>query len=251
MSKEHRRAARDAWLQASGDKAQAIQLMQQDPRASGCKRMDRMLIRWGRDFEKRGTLSDQARSGRPKQLPDAAALRAAAILKTGYKASGVHKCYSSFSHALSLNQELQSILQTAGVGKKHLLQGIKNVDSSPAFRMLHIKNALTHEERSERMRISRHMIREFSRADCFSKRIFWIDAKKMHVSLKSQKVWLDSENPPETVEDARAQGARGGWKTLHFYAAVNACQGPVAFVFITGTTGLQRNPPYRVRCSCQ
>ena len=245
---EQRKAARDAWLRASGDKKKAVQLMRQDPRASGCIRMDRMVSRWGRDFEIRGVFADQPRSGRPRQLTDAATLQAASILKSGYMVSGVHMCFTSSSQALTYSDELRSILKTANIGKKHLLQMIKAV-GGPAFKMLYVKNAFTHSERSRRMQISKQMLRSFSRAASFSNRIFWVDAKKLHVSLKSQRVWLDSDNPPDTIEDVRAAGARGGLKTLHFYAAVNACQGPVAFVFITGTTGLKRDPPYRVSFS--
>lgn len=239
-------AARDAWLKADGDKTKAVQLMRQDPRAAGCKRMDRMVITWGRDFKARGNFEDKARCGRPKQLTDAATLQAASILKAGYSTSSGRRCYTSLSHAAKNSQALQGIVKTANVSKKHLLRKITKIDKGAAFRVLHIKNAFTQPERSQRSRVSKQMLRNFSRAASFSQRIFWVDAKKMHVSLKSQKVWLDNEEPPDTIEDSRAQGARGGLKTLHFYAAVNACEGPTAFVFITGTTGLQREPPYRV-----
>lgn len=242
-----RQAARDSWLRADGDLHEAVRLMRLDPRAAGCGRPDRMILRWGRDNTNRDSLTDLPRSGRPRQLTKAATIRAAAILKAGYTISGVHKCYSSFKHACSQDEELQSILITADVTRKHLLACIGIEDPSAVFGMLHVKNAFTLSERRGRIKDSKKMLRNFSRAATYSQRIFWIDAKKMHVSLASQKVWFDSTDQPDTVEDVRAQGARGGLKTLHFYAAVNACKGPVALIFVTGTTGLQRDPAYRVR----
>ena len=242
-----RKAANDAWVEAAGDKRRALEILRQDPRAAGCSRPDRWILRWGYDYYKRRSFQDSARSGRPKQLSDAAAQQAATIIKAGFLVGSIKGWYSSLTQALEDSEQLRDILSTAGITRKHLLQRIKKVDPDVVYGMLHVKAAFTNDEKYLRIKVSKQLIRMFTQAASLAKRVFWVDAKKMHVSLDSQQVWFDSEDKPDTVEDVRAQGARGRLKTLHFYAAVNACGGPVHLVFITGTTGLQRSPPYRVR----
>ncbi len=122
-------AARDAWLQADGDNTKAVRLMQQDPRAAGCKRMDRLVITWGRDFKARGNFEDKACCGRARQLTDTATLHVASIFKAGHSMSDGHKCYTSLGHVFKDNQALQCIVKTANVSKKHLLRKITRIDT--------------------------------------------------------------------------------------------------------------------------
>ena len=68
----------------------------------------------------------------------------------------------------------------------------------------------------------------------------------MHIVLSTRKVWVDRTVSMRVKSDAWLPRSGKDRRTLHFYAMVNWCVGPVASVFVTGTSGLQQVKSYTV-----
>ena len=77
--------------------------------------------------------------------------------------------------------------------------------------------------------------------------VVWIDAKKLAIKPpKGLKVY--DHDTKRVVEDARLpKGKFNRGIVLHYYAALNARVGVVAFVWVTGTTGFKKK--YKTKVS--
>lgn len=80
--------------------------------------------------------------------------------------------------------------------------------------------------------------------------VVWLDCKTMYINPSSYYAWVDTAtmSPHDLVKEDKRCRARGKELVkLKFYIAVNAKCGPVALVWVTGTSGLayDRFPPPR------
>lgn len=240
VPEELRHAAHDAWVAAGEDQRQAIKALKKVPAAAGYQRLGKIIHRWGAGFNARRGYQDRHRPGRPSSLSQLDLDRAVEILKGGFMFGCIPRAYPSFSYACDESEELRGILARAKISRKHLLVRIKTAAPGLVFRMQSVKAAFNAKQKKDRMRDCRWHIRK---SDRYRLQTFYVDAKKMYVSASPVKAWLDGSEETDTIPDLRAETRT----VLHFYAVVNACGGPVALMYVTGTTGLARQQPYLVR----
>lgn len=236
-----REAAEAAWLSANGDRKKAIGILKKSPVATGRHRWGRLIIRWGRERHMRPGHRDLPRSGRPSHLTQQDLDKAVEILKGGYMFGCVPRAFPSMPFACVESEELRDILERAKISEDQLLKRIKEAAPEIVYQMQHVKAAFNMRQKKARKSACRALLRK---SDRYRKQIFWVDAKKMYLQASSMKAWLDSSEPIATIPDSRTEGR----KALHFYAMVNACGGPVALKYVTGTSGLVTEQQYKV-CS--
>lgn len=75
----------------------------------------------------------------------------------------------------------------------------------------------------------------------------WLDAKKWWVRPEKLRVW-GSKAGGRIIADHPSLFMSGKTVCLHYYAVVNAELGPVAIMWVTGTTGMRKR--YKVRTCC-
>lgn len=240
---ELRMAAYSAWEQSSHNYKAAMQLYRKHPRSKECTRPDRFLKAWGAGFKDRKMFTDRKRSGRPRKLTQETVDRAAALFAAGHTQSGSHQAFTGINDALEHSTELKSIVRAAQMNPRTLLRNM--VASHPELkkRTEDVKPTLSSILKAGRVTECEKLV-EHS-LDWF-KRVFWLDAKTMHIAPTARKVWVDSTLPMPVKSDARIPRSGRDRRTLHFYAMVNWCTGPVAIKFVTGTSCLQHAQPYTV-----
>ena len=238
-----RLVAHEAWIQAKGDHREALQLFRQHPGSSGCKRPGRFILRWGKEFSIRKSLSDRKRSGRPRKLDAASVSRAAKVFTQGHPHNGGSLPFTSINEAVEQSSELKEIVSTHAMSPRTLLRNMQKARPDLVKRTEDLKPPMDSRLKQLRMSACDKLL---DHGDQYFKRIFWLDAKTMHIVPKAKKVWIESRAPIPVRSDPRLPRSGRDRRTLHFYAMVNWCVGPVAIRFVTGTSGLQHEHPYMV-----
>ena len=238
-----RLAAHEAWVQARGDYKTAMQLFKQHPSSSTCTRPGRFMLRWGKGFNSRLTFNDQRRSGRPRKLSAETVNRAAEVFTQGFTQDGNNQAFSSVNEAIELSAELKAIVSTHDMNPQTLLRNMQEAQPGLVKRTEDLKPPLTNRLKQLRMTACHRLLQH---SDNYFQRIFWIDAKTMHIVPSARKVWVQSKAPLPVRTDPRLPRSGRDRRTLHFYAMVNWCVGSVAIRFVTGTSGLQHAHPYTV-----
>lgn len=232
-------AARSAWEQSGSIYKTALRLFKKHTKSKDCKRPDRFLRKW----KSRKTFSDMKRSGRPRKLNKQQVDRAADLLAAGHSLDGSQRTFSSINDAVEHSIEMKSMVRTAQMHPRTLLRNIVDAHPNLVKRTEDVKPTLSTRLKEARITACSKLLAHSS--DWF-KRVFWLDAKTMHIVPSARKVWVDSSRPMPVKSDARIPRSGRDRRTLHFYAMVNWCTGPVAIKFVTGTSGLQHPQPYMV-----
>jgi hypothetical protein len=132
--------------------------------AAATVREDRrkFINRWGKRFEKTGTVLGIPRTGRSKQIPKNMAKLAAMYLKTGYwkpvlvqyrngaRVGYTHRYYTTVRSACKLCAELDKIRTDYNLTYKQLLYHMKAADPKLVRRSIRVKKAFTPEELQHR-----------------------------------------------------------------------------------------------------
>lgn len=240
---EMRVAAHEAWIEAKGDLKAARHVFKKHARSSTCKRPGRFLQRWGKEFIFRKGFKDRKRTGRPRKLSSETANRAAEAFMKGSVQNGKVQPYVSINEGLDMNPALKDIVSTHTMSPRTLLRNMQQVQPKLKKRTEDIKPVMNSRLKQLRMRACQQLL-QFS--DQYFRRIFWIDAKTMHILPTARTVWMEAGAPIPVRSDPRLPRSGRDRRTLHFYAAVNWCVGPVAIRFVTGTSGLQHARTYTV-----
>lgn len=152
----------------------------------------------------------------------------------------IQRGFPSMAFACEESQELRDILARSNISSSHLLVRIKKAAPEMVHRLQHVKAAFNKKQKQDRRKACREHLRK---SDRWRKQVFWVDAKKMYIQASSMKAWVDNSEPIATVPDLRTEGR----KVLHFYAMVNACGGPVALMYVTGTSDHVTEQKYQVQ----
>lgn len=232
-----------AWSQAGGDYKTALKLFKQHPSSSKCKRPDRFIMRWGRGFTERRSFIDKQRPGRPRRLSKATVDRAAGLFMAGFTQDGSQQHFSSLNEALDISAELRSIVSSHYIAPRTLLRHMQKSHRNLVQQSEDLKPILSTRLKQLRIAACEKLLKN---SDEWFYRLFWLDAKTMHIVPSTRKVWVDRTVPMRVKSDARLPRSGKDRRTLHFYAMVNWCVGPVAIVFVTGTSGLQQAKSYTV-----
>ncbi len=225
---EMRGAAHEAWIEAKGGLKAARHVLKKHARSSTCKRPGRFLQRWGKEYKKfifRKGFKDRKRTGRPRKLRPETANRAAEAFMKGSVQNGKVQPYVSINEGLDMNPDLKDIISTHTMSPRTLLRTMQQVQPKLKKRTEDTKPVMNSRLKQLHMR-ARQQLLQFS--DQYFRRIFWIDAKTMHILPTARKVWMEAGAPISVRSDARLPRSGRDRRTLHFYAAVNWCVGLVA-----------------------
>lgn len=238
-----RLAAYVAWKQADGHYKEALQLFKQHTGADAISRPDRFLKYWAKVVGQSLSLRDKPRSGRPRKLSQQAVNRAVQLFLAGSSHNGSQAAFTDLNEALDKCPELRAIVSNSQMHPQTLLRNMRAANPDLVKRTEDLKPILNNKLKEQRVTAC-HKLLQFSNA--YFRRVFWLDAKTMHISPSARKVWVDRKLPSHVKSDARVPRSGRDRRTLHFYAMVNWCAGPVAMIFVTGTSGLQHAQPYTV-----
>lgn len=232
-----------AWIQAGCDYKKALQLFRMLPCSQGISRPDRFLKEWAWRISKACSLHDKQRSGRPRKLDKDTVDRAVQLFLAGSTQDGNQTGFSDLKEALSSSPELQSIVSTHDMQPQTLLLNMQEANPNLVKRREDLKPMLTNRLKQQRVTACNKLLQY---SDAWFRRVFWLDAKTMHIAPTARQVWVDSSVPMPVKKDTRMPRSGRDRRTLHFYSMVNWCVGPVAIMFVTGTSGLQHAQPYVV-----
>lgn len=238
-----RLAAHEAWVEAKGDHQTALQLFKKHPGSSEIKRPGRFMQRWGNSFVIRKSLGDKQRCGRPRKLDSETVSRAAQCFKQGFTQDGNSQPFTSMNEAIELSAELRGIMTAHHLSPRTLLRNIQKSQPLLRKRTEDLKPPMNSRLKQLRMAACERLLEH---GDRYFRRVFWIDAKTMHIVPSARKVWVESTAALPVRTDSRLPRSGRDRRTLHFYAMVNWCVGSVALRFVTGTSGLQHEHPYMV-----
>lgn len=238
-----RLAAFQAWTQANANYKKAMEMFQQHPGFKSITRPDRFLRRWGAGFAQRKSFSDKKRPGRRRILSAELVRKAVSIFTAGDLQHDPPQPFTGIREALELSAELRAIASPHNMNPRTLLRNMQAAQPSLVKRMEDLKPILDQRLKTKRLVACDNLLK-FS--DQWFRRVFWLDAKTMHIEPKARKVWVDSKAPMPIRSDARKPRSGKDRRTLHFYAMVNWCVGPVALIYVTGTSEMEREKEYMV-----
>ena len=238
-----RLAAFVAWIQADGQYKQALQLFKKHPGAQGISRPDRFMKTWAKRMSQSKSLKDKQRSGRPCKLSRDIVNRAAQLFLAGNTQDGSKAPFTDLNEAFSKCPELRAIVSVNEMHPQTLLRNMQKVNPGLVKRKEDLKPVLNARLKGKRVTACNQLL---GHSVAWFRRIFWLDAKTMHICPTARRVWVDKKHPMPVKSDSRMPRSGRDRRTLHFYAMVNWCGGPVAIIFVTGTSGLQHAHPYTV-----
>lgn len=238
-----RTAAVKAYVQSGADIKAAKAIFRQLRPRDNISRLDRFIRKWSSAFEKKGSVSDNGRSGRRLKIDDTTAAQLSAVFKAGYVCAAQTVHYTSVAQARQSNAAFKALLGPLKVGNRTVLAAMKRSDSGLCRRIVTIKKAFNAAEMRTRVSIANQCL---SIPDAHRLRCVYIDAKKLYlVPPKTMKVYMDKADADmDTVLEVPQMSKPA---CLTFYIAVNAILGPVALVFTSGTTDFTTKKVYTVR----
>jgi hypothetical protein len=214
--------------------------------ASEIKCVYRFVKRWGQRMLEEGCTDEALKSGRPTKLPQPLLQKCIKTFVKGMKWRNTYKPFTSINHAVNESAELKQVCSDYDIKPKNLLAMMKRARKSLRKVKKRVRPPFSQELKNERMAVAAQL--QHKDANYF-KRIFYIDAKKIHVLPEKVAVWVDTKRDELVLEDQRAKSSGRNGVVLNFYAMVNALVGPVAIAFTTGTSGITgyKNKVYKVR----
>jgi hypothetical protein len=244
----NRRVAAHAWEMKKKDKEAAFAYFYKNARGKfgSSKNANRAMNKWGPRFAAVGNLFDGKRIGRPPKFSPQDMEECVEELKAGYFATNsegkeVWRGWTSLRAAAASGpaycHKIKQVL-AEGLSVRRLWAGMKAVcpEIVKCKRTIDLRASLSDEVKLMRKAMAGQHKRLPKKK---LQQVIWIDAKKIHVVPEGIKVYTDRDT--EVIEDPRLkQGKFNTGITLHYYSAVNALLGVVSFVWITGTTGLEK-----------
>jgi hypothetical protein len=219
----------------------------------------RFATTWGTRVLLTGSVAEAPRSGRPRKISKANALRAAAILKKGIPANMVvtmedgsqhmeetTEHFVSMKQAYSINEDLQAICAQCRVTPEALLTAAMAADKDLTRRALGFKHGHTPEslqarrDSAKQLEVMLRVARQAAPGNrdalldhivCVDEATIYLanlDAKSMHVFCSKQDISVHNViQCPGLGKDKKIK--------VHFIAAVSLKHGPLYFNFTSGT----------------
>ena len=194
-------------------------------------------------------MEDAARSGRPKKLTEEWVDSCITALSHGYEmetTTGTKRVpYRTWAQFCQNCPTAMQCLEATGVTPAHLLKTCLATLSSLKRVKIQVKVWLKPEIKAQRMAAAAKLL---ELPPAWFEGVVWLDCKTMYINPTSFYAWVDTAtmSPHDLVKEDKRCRARGKELVkLKLYIAVNALCGPVALVWVTGTTGLayDRFPP--------
>jgi hypothetical protein len=223
---------------------QAIKFLNDMCPNANIRQPGRFIKKWYNTLAEHQHVKDAPGRGRKSKLKPDAADAALAILYAGWKDSeGRQHCWCNLDHALAGSKELRKILRRSKLSAGQFWVRLKLRDPKLCIKQVKCKAPLATWMRRERRDHARWLFRLFGpngRVPDYLMRVFWIDAKKMYFSNPSgATVVCRIDDPVSWQYHPMASWRRQDMVVVNYYAVVNWFAGPVMFVPVTGTTGLQ------------
>lgn len=173
--------------------------------------------------------------GPPFKVSAKDARKAVRLVWKGYEADGCRNWFCNMKHALQNCPKLEALRAELGVSARTLQRAMRREE--PLCRQVRqaIKRALSAANRDQR---SAACSRLLTWPLSWLLRTFWLDAATIYVIPKSQAAFVPPEFQDRVASDPRLPSHISKATKLKFYICVNAVVGPVALVFVTGTTDL-------------
>jgi hypothetical protein len=156
--------------------------------------------------------------------------------------------YRSVREGCLENEVLRQAILAHDVEPQHLLKRMRQVRPDLERRKLTIRKPLIntrHNAGEERLRDAAFLLVQ---PMSYFKRIVWLDAASFHVMPDGKvEVWASADRHDLQRTDVHLGIAPNKRVSIKYYAAVNWLKGPVAIVFVTGTTGVDKI--YKVSCT--
>ena len=210
---------------------------------------------WG-EFSRTGSVGDLPRAPKPTKVPNAAALRAASLLKQvkwmSIRING--EVFEYLSHYTSIEQacgecaELEKIRVDHDATYAQLLVAMHKADPSLVFRRIFFKHCLTAAEMMERCAFGASMLLQLLNNPSLLTNTIFLDEASLVISEKARSdvhAWCDKHDLSFT-DVCPIKHHTGGPITLRWICAVSAHPafkdkgGLVYFEFTTGTTDIYR-----------
>jgi hypothetical protein len=198
-------------------------------------RLDRFVKRWGSRLQNEGNIQTKAKPGRPHKIPAEILQQCTKAFIQGFKVNGRFRPFTSIKQAWKKCEMVRNTCEQYNTKPRGLLRMMKAKHKSLRKIRKRMRSPFTAEQKTARMNIAARL---YNKPTETLNRVFFIDAKKIHVLPKDMAVWVDAKQDEFVLEDRRAPASSTAGVTLQFYAMVNAVAGPVAFAFTTGTSGL-------------
>lgn len=201
--------------------------------------------KWGECRIATGGVADAPRSGRPKQLTAGWIDQIITALSQGYiriETTGPKRVpFRTWSQFCSWSPIARACLEATKVTQAHLLRACQL--SLPTLKRVKIqlKVWLAPATKAARVAASTKLL---AKPAAWFNSVVWLDAKTLYINPKNTYAWVNTAamSPHDLVREDKRFKARGKELIkLKFYIAVNALCGPVALVWVTGTTGLKCN----------
>jgi hypothetical protein len=197
------------------------------------------ISNWGEEWYDKGSLAGSASSsGRPRKL---AAEQVQQILDVilQWRADGREAPYESVEQLNNECAVVKAIVDSAGVSDATLICRLKEACPGLRYFKLGLKPKLSKRQRDDRYTTAAQHLEQ---PDDVLQRVIWIDAKTMHITVKSKYGWALATDE-DTYETEFPPSMKNPIK-LKYYIAVNYRLGALKMVFYTGTTGMPaaRNP---------
>lgn len=229
---QRRQTAYDCWRDSGADIRRACAAFRAHPHGASEKNASRFIHRARALLGANGSLHSPRRTGRKAKVTAEQAQRALDLLWKGYVSEGRRRYYTSIKQACDNNKGLAAIIKECGCKPRTLLSAMRQLEPTCRRRREAVKRLLTAENRAARLASSRALL-EWPLDKL--RRVFWIDAATIYCSPKSLAVYA----PPGShlvITDERVPSHSTQLRKLKFYICINAILGPVALVFITGTS---------------
>jgi hypothetical protein len=236
--------ASDCYIKANGSASEADELLTAE--ISGRFNLAKPIEycrKWGQRRLATGGVTDATRAGRPKLLTVDWIDQCITALSWGYiriETAGPKRVpFRTWSQFCSWSPVAKACLDATGVTSAHLLRACQL--SLPTLKRvkIHLKVWLAPATKNARVAAATKLLSKH--ADWF-KSVVWVDAKTLYINPKNTYAWVNtaSMSPHDLVrEDKRFKAKGNELLKLKFYVAVNAVCGPVALIWVNGTTGLK------------
>lgn len=238
-----RNLAADCYVRANRNASEAAELLKAELNGKHTvPRPERFCRRWGERRLTTGGVEDAARYGRPKKLTKEWVDRCITALSHGCEkvaATGTKRVpYRTWAQFCQNCPVAIECLEETGVTPAHLLRTCLATLPSLKRVKIQIKVWLKPEIKEQRVAAAARLL---ELPPAWFERVVWLDCKTMYINPTNFYAWVDTAtmSPNDLVKADKRCRARGKELVkLKFYIAVNALCGPVALVWVTGTTGL-------------
>ena len=241
--KSFRNLAADCYIRANRNASEAAELLKAELAGKrGVPRPERFCRRWGERRLATGGVEDAVRSGRPKKLTEEWVDRVITALSQGYEmptSTGTKTVpYRTWTQFCQNSTVAMECLEATGVTPAHLLKICQLTLPTLKRVKIQVKVWLRPEIKAQRVAAATKLL---DLPSSWFESVVWMDCKTMYINPTTYYAWVDTAtmSPNSLVKEDKRCRARGKELVkLKFYIAVNALYGPVALIWVTGTTGL-------------